>query len=94
MVMNHKQRRESPSVHLHIEKLALRGFHAQDQHRITRAVELELTRLIQEGGLPAAWQQGAAIPHIDAGAFNIGRGATPEGIGQQISRNLYGGIKR
>ncbi|MDD5094797.1 MAG: hypothetical protein PHV74_10530 [Dehalococcoidia bacterium] len=83
----------NPSIQLHIEELVLHGFPAMDRDRIARSVEQELTRLLQQEGIPAGWQQGAAIPSIDAGDFTMGRGATPEGIGRQISRNLYGGMK-
>jgi hypothetical protein len=91
--MNHSQRSRNPSVHLYIEEMVLHGFSPQAKHRIARAVEQELTRLLQDGGLPMGWQQGAAIPHIDAGAFTMARVTTPEGIGRQISKNLYGGMK-
>lgn len=92
--MNHSPRRRSPSVHLHIEELVLHGFPAGDRERIARAVERELTRLLEKDGIPAGWHEGTAIPRLDAGSFTVERGATPEGIGRDISRSLYGGMKR
>jgi hypothetical protein len=35
-----------PSINLHIEELVLHGFAPGDRHRISEAVEQELTRLI------------------------------------------------
>lgn len=90
--MNHGQR--NPSIKLYIEELVLRGFPAQDRERVARSIEKELTRLLQREGLPAGLQQGAAIPRINAGSFNMDHTTTPEKAGQQISRNLYGGMKR
>jgi len=85
--------RRNPSIKLHIEDLVLHGFPAQDRERVARSLQQELTRLLQQDGMPASLQQGGAIPHINAGSFNMEHTNTQERIGQQISRSLYGGIK-
>ena len=86
--------RQRPSVRLHIEKLVLHGFPPRDRDRIAWAVESELARLLGQGEIPSALSHGGLIPRIDGGTFQMRRGITPKAIGEQVSRNLYGGLDR
>jgi hypothetical protein len=92
--MNDRRQKEKKAITLHIEELILHGFPARDRNQIARAVENELVRLLGQGEMPRSFSHGGMIPKIDGGTFRIKYGATPQMIGEQISRNLYGGLKR
>jgi hypothetical protein len=92
--MNNRKHNDQRAITVHIEELILHGFPAQDRDQIARSVESELTRLLRQGEIPSSLPHGGVIREIDGGTFQIQRGAKPQAIGEQISRNLYGGLKR
>lgn len=82
------------NVDVRIEELVLEGFPPGNRHRIGAAVERELTRLLAERGLPPGLAQGAEVPHLDGGSVEMNRTATPEGVGGQVAKAVYGGFGR
>ncbi|MFL6293520.1 MAG: hypothetical protein ACJ759_21720, partial [Thermoanaerobaculia bacterium] len=71
-------------IDLHIEELVLEGFAPGDRHRIGAAVERELARLLAERGLPAGLAQGADVPRLDGGSFELRPGRSAEATGRQV----------
>ncbi|MGD2157020.1 MAG: hypothetical protein PVG14_05810 [Anaerolineales bacterium] len=86
-----EQMHKAGSIELHIEALLLHGFSSHQRFRIAQAVERELTRLLAEGGLPAAWSQGKGLVSLDGGQFEAQPGAKAESIGAQVAQAVYGG---
>lgn len=82
------------NVELHIEELILHGFAPGDRHRISDAVEHELTQLFAERGVPPNFSEGFESPRLDAGTFNFAPDSTAETIGAEVARALYGGFDR
>jgi hypothetical protein len=58
-----------------------------------RAVRGELERLIREEGVPAAFSRGGELASLDAGSIEVQPSASPEEIGAQVARSLYGGLR-
>jgi hypothetical protein len=83
----------SVDLDLNIEELVLTGFPGQDRDRIMQAVREELERLIREGGVPSAFSRGGELDSLDGGSFEVEPGSSPEEIGAQVARSLYGGLK-
>ncbi len=79
------------NIELHIEKLVLHGFSPNDRHRIGRAVERELARLLTDRDLPASLSQGGTFAQVDSGTFNVAPNAKAEAIGSQIAQSVYAG---
>ena len=79
-------------VELYIEELVLRGFAGGDRHEIRAAVQQELTRLLTEQGIPPSLMEGRSIARLDGGSVEVAPDATPEVIGTQIARSIYGGF--
>jgi hypothetical protein len=79
-------------IHLHIARLVL--------HDVTlppgggaalgAALEVELARLLTEGGLAETWQAGAAVPRLSAGPAPLT--GSPADMGGSIARAVYGGL--
>ncbi|MEM6398648.1 MAG: hypothetical protein AAF757_00225 [Cyanobacteria bacterium P01_D01_bin.116] len=82
------------NLELYIEKLVLDGVAVGSRRRITKVVEQELTRLLTEQGVPNGLQQGAQIPHVDGGVFQVAENAKPEVIGVQVAQSIYGGLNQ
>ncbi|HEX9018576.1 MAG TPA: hypothetical protein VF806_05295 [Anaerolineaceae bacterium] len=82
----------NPDIRLSIERLVLDGLDLSpgDAGLVQAAFEAELTRLLCEGGLPAAWQGGAAVPALPAAAVTVSPNPGPAGIGQQAAQSVYG----
>lgn len=78
-------------VDLHIDSLILEGFALTDDEgrRVGESLRAELTRLLTDQGIPAALVAGQAIAHLEAEAFDLWRGISPEELGIQIARGLY-----
>ncbi|MDD2754130.1 MAG: hypothetical protein PHS80_01250 [Methanothrix sp.] len=84
---------DSVDLDLNIEELVLRGFPGRDQDRIKRAVRAELERLIRKNGIPTALSRGGEMASLDGGSFEAKSGSSPEEIGAQVARSLYGGLR-
>jgi hypothetical protein len=81
------------NVELRIEELVLHGFPPGDHHRIGDAVQLELSRLFTERGVPPSLVHSLEdIPHVDGGTLEIPRRPTSKVVGAQVARALYGGL--
>ena len=78
-------------LELHIQELVLEGFSPHDRYRIAQALERELSRLVTENGMPAAWSADKAQTSLDSGAFKVSQNSTPESIGAQVAQTVYGG---
>ncbi|NMG11602.1 hypothetical protein [Brasilonema sp. UFV-L1] len=82
----------SRNFEFYIEELILHGFAPKDRYRISEALQQELTRLLNEEGVPPSLVQGGEIPHLDGRVFEVVSRATPETIGVQIAQSIYGGL--
>jgi hypothetical protein len=84
------------NVKLHIERLILEGItlSARERAVLNGAVTTELTRLISEGGLPAAMPARGIVPSLAAGTVQLGHDNNPILLGQQIAQAVYGGNGR
>lgn len=84
------------NVSLHIERLILDGLTLSARERVVlgTAVTAELTRLINEGGLPANLPASGAVPYLPAGAVQLSHDHNPTLLGQQIAQAVYGGNGR
>lgn len=83
-----------PRIELHIEELVLEGFSPRDRHRIGEAVEAELTRLLEERGVPGSIKSGGEIESINGGSFEVAPGSRAEKVGSQVAKAVYGGLRR
>ena len=82
------------NLELEIEELVLDGFPAVDRDRIVRALHIELERLFAERGVPPSLEAGRNLSRIDGGSFEAAPNASPESIGAQVARALYGGMTK
>jgi hypothetical protein len=64
----------------------------QEGALVKAAVETELVRLLGEGGVSSELAAGGAFPHMQADGIRVSRENSPEQVGQQIARAVYGGI--
>ena len=88
---------ESPAagpVRLHIEEVVLHGFNQRERYTVGDSVQQELTRLMTERGVPSSLIAPRTSKQLDAGAFHVAPNSRPEGLGAQVARAVYGGLKR
>jgi hypothetical protein len=80
------------NVRLHIERLVVDGVSLGPGggRRLQAAVEMELTRLLTEGGLGTAVSS-AAMPSLSVGAIPLDR--NPARLGAGLARTVYDGLK-
>ena len=79
-------------IELHIEDLILYGFNHADRYKISDAVEQELARLINNGGLTRDLSDGINIPQLDGADIQMRHGMRAETTGTEIARSVYGAI--
>ena len=82
------------NLDLEIEELVLDGFPAADRDRIARAVHGELERLFAENGVPPSFEARGDVGRIDGGSFKAAPNSSPESVGAQVARALYGGMRK
>ncbi|MFH7026535.1 MAG: hypothetical protein ACHBN1_14275 [Heteroscytonema crispum UTEX LB 1556] len=83
------------NINLQIEKLILEGIELSPRQRrqLQAAVEVELSRLCTENGLPSSLQNGGTIPKLPAN-LNITNNSNPSQMGEQIAQSIYGEISQ
>ena len=77
-----------PSIELRIEELILHGFRQEDRYRIGEAIQIELSRLLAEGGLPSSMTRGAEYPLLTAGSLQLSPNSDAKIIGRRIAGTL------
>lgn len=82
------------TIELQIDQLILHGFDRIDRRQVGSAVERELTRLINEQGLPSSLNQTRTIGNINVGEFKTGQSTGTNSVGTQVAQKIYGGMKR
>jgi hypothetical protein len=83
-----------PNVTVQIDSLLLEGFAPGDRHRIGKALQAELLRLLAEEGVPAPLTAGGERPRLDAGQFTVAPSTPAESVGAEVARAVYGGLGR
>ena len=83
-------------IELHIERLVLDGIPVspRDRGALQASVEMELTRLLTEGGLSTDLSGGIALPSLRAGSLSLSSDGSPAQLGARIARAVYDGIGR
>ena len=94
MNSQHSTLNPPPSIEVHIQELVLNGFAPGDRHRISAAVEQELTRLISTQPDSSTWSKIISLDCVDGGAIRIAKSAKPGTVGAQIAGAVLGGITR
>jgi hypothetical protein len=77
------------AIEVNIGELVLHGFAPQGRFSIGDMIRCELTELLNEGGFPPAWLEGAGMDHLDGGTFDVTPGFRPEIIGRLVARVVY-----
>ncbi len=84
---------EPSRVEVTIDDLVLHGFAPGDRYAIAEALELELTRLLCEQGVPAAFAQGGEVQRVDGGSFSMAPSASGASVGGQVAQMVFGGLQ-
>lgn len=77
------------SVAIHIEELVLHGFAPHDRRRIGAAIEQELTRLMNEKGIPRSLKKNLAVERLAGGSFHAKCQVKPQTTGMLIAETVY-----
>ncbi|HTZ40408.1 MAG TPA: hypothetical protein VMB77_09630 [Syntrophales bacterium] len=82
------------NINLHIERLVLDGLNVGSGQGalVKAAVEVELSRLLTEGGLAPGLQSGTSLPNIRTNPIRISGDINPSALGERIAGAVYGGI--
>ena len=82
------------NIELHIERLILDGLPLtrREGALVQAAVETELARLLQAGGLASGLAGGGLTPRLHAAPVTLTAGAEPAALGAQIARSVYGSL--
>jgi hypothetical protein len=81
-------------IYLHIERVMLEGIPISGPERplFEAAMERELTGLLETGGASVEWTIGTSLPHVRAGAVQIGSENGPAKLGTDVARAVYQGL--
>jgi hypothetical protein len=82
------------NIELHIERLIVEGLPIAYGQRalLQAAVEIELARLLAQGGLAEGLAGGVMVPSLPAGAIQLDGVGDPASLGGRIARAVYGSI--
>ena len=77
------------AIEVNIEEVVLHGFAPQGRFSIGDTIRCELAELLNDGGFPPAWLEGAGMDHLDGGTFDVTPGFHAETIGRLVARIVY-----
>jgi len=77
-----------------IDSLSFSGLGARDGHRVGQALQLELTRLVQERGMPSGIQVGCDIPVLQLAPLSSAMRRAPESLGRALASSIYDSMDR
>lgn len=77
------------TIEVNIDELVLHGFSPLERYQIAADLQMELTRLFTERGLPASFNSGVMIDRLNAGSFQYGNGNKKTSTGSQIAGSVY-----
>lgn len=77
---------------LQIDELVLDGPLSAQRDLIAAAVEAELQRLLDEGGLPHSLATGSLPPKVQVNDIHVTARAEPEAVGAQIAASIYNNL--
>ena len=82
------------NINLHIERLILDGLPlgAGQGALVQGALEVELARLLMQGGIAPGLESDGAVPSVRANAIQLTAQSSPAKMGQQIAQSVYGEI--
>ena len=80
------------NVELHIDELVLHGLPYGQRYHIAVAIEAELKRLLDEGGLPPSLATGGRLPEMQVHNLQVADGAKPGAVGAQIAGSIYSSL--
>jgi hypothetical protein len=80
------------AIEVQIDELVLNGF-AVDGRGVAQAVERELTRLLAERGLPAAFAPGEAHAVLEGRGVELGARQSANSVGSSIAGAIHGAKK-
>jgi hypothetical protein len=77
------------TVELHIDELVLYGLPDGQRDGIAEAVEVELKRLLDEGGLPPSLAAGGMLPQVQVDDLHLAAGTESGAVGAHIAGSIY-----
>ena len=82
------------NINLHIDRLVLDGLPIEHRQGplLKAAVEAELSRLLTADGLANSLMTGGATPSVPAPGIQLANESSPQQLGEQIGRAVYGGL--
>lgn len=80
------------NIELHIEEMVLRGLPYSQRYAIAAAVEVELQRLLDEGGLPPGVAADLILPEVQIGDLRVPSAFRPDAVGAQIAASIYNNL--
>jgi hypothetical protein len=81
------------SVKLNIRELVVHGIAPGSRELMGQSIRDELTRLLAERGVPATLTRPHVIDCLRCGPIDGALGASPELLGEQIAKAVYGELK-
>jgi len=81
-------------ININIERLILDGVSIPHPQRpmLQAAVETDLARLIEAGGLSSSLMSDGAMPGLEGGEVQLPSDSNPAQLGQRIARAVYAGL--
>jgi hypothetical protein len=76
------------TIEVNIDELVLHGFSAFERYQIAADLQMELTRLFTERGLPASFNNAVRIDSLNAGSFQFSDNKKTS-TGLQIAGSVY-----
>jgi hypothetical protein len=77
-----------------IDHLTVAGLEARDGERFGRVFGQELTRLVQDRGVPSGWRQGGHAPAVRLPNLPHAARRSPEHLGRALAGALYETLNR
>lgn len=79
---------------VHIDRLVLNGFRAEDRHAIAAGLQQELGRMFADREAISGLRDAGDLVRLRVGGVQFEQGARPEHIGASVAQGIVKGIKK
>jgi hypothetical protein len=80
------------SIEVNIDELVLHGFSPLERYQVAADLQMELSRLFTEKGLPASFNNAVSIGRLNAGSFQFNNENKKISTGSQIAGSVYNSL--
>jgi hypothetical protein len=81
-------------VTIHIDEIIFHGFSSFPQGLLREVIAAEISRLLEQQGVPCSLARGEYVTRLDTSSFDMTADPDVKTVGTAVAQAIYGGLNR